>query len=106
MKKVFIICAFLLSLCGINAVEATEQPVGVSFIYINGSNNLAYNNRLKFKTAFIEDVQKLHPQIKKRFEQDELIKEVFLQNGKYIINPEPITFYWGDKSLKVVENLD
>ena len=47
-----------------------------------------------------------HLQIKKRFEKDELIHEVFLQNGKYSINPEPVTFYWGNRSLKVVETLD
>ena len=35
-----------------------------------------------------------------------MIQDVFLNNGKYVINPEPITFYWGDRSLKVVETLD
>jgi hypothetical protein len=50
--------------------NATETPTGITFIYINGSNNLAYNNRLKFKTAFVEDVKKMHPEIKKRFEED------------------------------------
>ena len=29
-----------------------------------------------------------------------------LRNGEYVINPEPVTFYWGDRSLKVVETLD
>ena len=106
MKKIFIICAFIFSFLNINVVNAVEESTGVTFIYINGSNNLAYNNRLKFKTAFIDNVKKLHPQIKTRFEQDELIKEVFLQNGKYKINSEPITFYWGDRSLSVVETLD
>lgn len=107
MKKVVL---FLMALGfifgGINISQAVENPTEVTFIYINGSNNLAYNNRLKFKTAFIEDVKKLHPQIKHRFENDETIQEVFLQNGKYVINPEPKTFYWGDRSLKVVEALD
>ena len=106
MKKFLVLCAVLFGISGLNFADAMEEQTGISFIYINGSNNLAYNNRLKFKTAFVEDVQKLHPQIKKRFEQDELINEIFLQNGKYKINPEPITFYWGDRSLKVVETLD
>ena len=106
MKKFLVLCAILFGISGLNFANAVEEQTGISFIYINGSNNLAYNNRLKFKTAFIEDVQKLHPQIKKRFEQDELINEIFLQNGRYKINPEPITFYWGDRSLKVVETLD
>ena len=107
MKKIglFLLILFFV-FAGINVSYADETSTGVTFIYINGSNNLAYNNRLKFKTAFVEDVKKLHPQIKQRFEEDELIKEIFLQNGKYVINPEPITFYWGDRSLKVVEALD
>ena len=33
----------------------------------------------------LEDVKKLHPEIKKRFEADEIIQEVFLKNGKYVI---------------------
>lgn len=108
MKKVFsLFLGFLLFFVGTSCAKAIEgAPVGVTFIYINGSNNLAYNNRLKFKTEFVESVKKLHPQIKMRFEKDELINEVFLKNGKYVINPEPVTFYWGDKSLKVIETLD
>ena len=106
MKKFIILTSVLLSLLFVNSANAIEHSTGITFIYINGSNNLAYNNRLKFKTAFVENVQKLHPEIKKRFEQDKLITEVFLKNGKYHINPESMTFYWGDKSLKVVETLD
>lgn len=106
IKRILVLLAFLFGMFVTNSVQALEEPVGITFIYINGSNNLAYNNRLKFKTAFVEDVQKLHPQIKQRFEQDELINEVFLQNGRYKINSEPITFYWGDRSLSVVEKLD
>ena len=107
MKKLFLLFALLLfGLSCTSSVEAIQEPVGVSFIYINGSNNLSYKNRDKFRIAFIEDVKKLHPQIKKRFEKDELIKEHFLKNGEYVINPEPITFYWGDRSLKVIETID
>jgi hypothetical protein len=105
MKKCLILMILFLFL-GITTAKADEQQTGITFIYINGSNNLAYNNRLKFKTAFVENVKKLHPQIKKRFEQDELINKIVLQNGNYRINQEPIAFYWGDKSLKVVETLD
>lgn len=107
MKKILLMFFVLLfAIVTTNVAVAVENPVGVTFIYINGSNNLAYKNRLKFKVAFLEDVKKLHPQIKKRFEEDETIKEVFLKNGKYVINPEPVTFYWGDRSLSVVEALD
>lgn len=105
MKKYIITLLLFLFYSG-NIANAIESSTDITFIYINGSNNLAYNNRLKFKTAFIEDVNKLHPQIKKRFEENDLIKEIFLKNGEYTINSEPTTFYWGDRSLKVVETLD
>lgn len=107
MKR-FIITLFsaIFLFANITSANAVESPTGVTFIYINGSNNLAYKNRLKFKVTFEEDVQKLHPQIKKRFEDDEMINKIFLQNGKYVINPEPVTFYWGNRSLKVVETID
>ena len=107
MKKLlmFLFLAFIAIVTTI-AVEAVEEQTEITFIYINGSNNLAYKNRDKFKLAFFEDVKKLHPQIKKRFEKDETINKIFLKNGLYKINPEPITFYWGDRSLKVVETLD
>ena len=109
MKKIFIFLILFLFSFGFstpNPAIAIENPTEITFIYINGSNNLAYKNRLKFKVAFVEDVKKLHPQIKERFEKDEMIKDVFLENGKYAINPEPVTFYWGDRSLNVVETLD
>lgn len=107
MKKIILILFSLFFVLGLsNIAEAIEKPTEVTFIYINGSNNLAYKNRLKFKVAFVENVQKMHPEIKKRFEADDLIKQNFLQNGKYVINPVPITFYWGDRSLSVVEALD
>lgn len=107
MKKIF---CFLLGIVfyfsGINLANAVEDATGITFIYINGSNNLSYKNRDKFRVAFEAAVKELHPQIKKRFEADELIQETFLKNGKYVINPEPITFYWGNRSMKVVETLD
>ena len=107
MKKIlFLLIAILFIQTNTIDANASESPTGVSFIYINGSNNLAYKNRLKFKVAFVEGVNKMHPEIKKRFEEDKLIQENFLQNGKYKINSEPIPFYWGDKRLNVVETLD
>ena len=107
MKKVgFLFLLFLCLLLSSSVANANNKATEITFIYINGSNNFAYNNRLKFKTQFEADVKKMHPQIKKRFEDDKLINELFLENGKYTINPEPVTFYWGDRSLKVVETLD
>lgn len=107
MKKIFVLfLGALFFFAGINSAKAIDNATGVTFIYINGSNNLAYNNRLKFKTAFERDVKELHPQIKKRFEADETIQKVFLKDGQYVINEEPLTFYWGDRSLSVVETLD
>ena len=107
MKK-FLLSLFVLFLgfLGGNQVFAEENPTKITFIYINGSNNLSYKHRLKFEAAFAEDVKKTHPHIKKRLENDELIKQNFLKNGQFVINEEPIVFYWGDRSLNVVESLD
>ena len=107
MKNILLFFVLLLfSASCFNVAEAIENSTGVTFIYINGSNNLSYKNRDKFRVDFIDNVKKLHPQIKKRFEADELIQEHFLRNGEYVINPEPVTFYWGDRSLKVIEIID
>jgi hypothetical protein len=107
MKRFLLFFVLLLfTVSCFNTAGAIENPTGVTFIYINGSNNLSYKNRDKFRVDFIANVKKLHPQIKKRFEADELIQEHFLRNGEYVINPDPITFYWGDRSLKVVETID
>lgn len=107
MKKfIFLFLSFLIFAFDVQYTQAVEEPTGVTFIYINGSNNMTYNNRMKFKTDFERNVKKMHPQIMKRFQDDELINEHFLQNGKYVINSEPIAFYWGDRSLKNIEVID
>lgn len=72
---------------------------GVSFVYINGSNN----NDEKMRNWYIEGVEKLHPVMKKNFEQNKEIKEVFLNRSQYKINEEPVIFFWGDKSKKDLE---
>lgn len=106
MKKNFLVALFILVFALDLQANAVEKPTEVTFIYINGSNNLTFKNRDKFRVNFLESVEKLHPQIKKRFENDETIQEVFLKNGQYVINPKPIPFYWGDRSLRVIETLD
>ncbi len=67
---------------------------GITFIYINGSNN----NDLKMKNWYEKGVKKLHPCIKTQFENNELAREYFLKNGDYYINSEPSIFFWGDRS--------
>lgn len=66
----------------------------VSFVYINGSNN----NDAKMKNWFEKGIQKIHPAIKKKFEQNKEINAFFADNPEYKINEEPIIFFWGDKS--------
>ncbi len=74
------------------------QPV--SFVYINGSNN----NDEKMRNWFLEGVDKLHPMLKKKFEENKQIKEAFLEkNIGYTINETPSIFFWGDKSQKNLE---
>ena len=52
---------------------------------------------------YIEGVQKLHPVMKKKFEKNKEIKQVFLDKTQYKINEEPVIFFWGDKSQKDLE---
>jgi hypothetical protein len=76
---------------------------GISFLYINGANN----NDEKMKNWYENGVKKLHPYMKKAFEQNEKAQKYFLKNGKYFIEEQPIIFFWGDKShneLTFVEN--
>ncbi len=89
MRKIFGIIIGLLLLQNI-----TFAQTGVSFVYINGSNN----NDEKMTNWYIDGVKKLHPVLKKKFETNKEIKEVFLNKPQYKINEEPVIFFWGDKS--------
>ncbi len=74
-----------------------------SFVYINGSNN----NDTKMQNWFIKGVNKLHPELKKKFEKNKEINEFFTNNPEYKINENPVIFFWGDKSqtdLNFVKN--
>jgi len=106
MKKLLIILLAGVCFLAANNNAFAKNPTLVTFIYINGSNDLDYKNRLSFKEAFVKDVQKMHPQMVKGFEEDEMIQSKFLKNGEFKINPEPVIFYWGDRSLPEVENID
>ncbi len=89
MKKIFLTIAVL---CMIQTTCLAQT--GITFLYINGSNN----NDTKMKNWYENGVKKLHPYMKKAFENDVLAKKYFLKNDKYSINNEPRIFYWGDKS--------
>lgn len=98
MKKILGLILGLLLLQNICFAET-----GVSFVYINGSNN----NDEKMTNWYIEGVQKLHPVLKEKFEKNKEIKEVFLDKPQYKINEDPVIFFWGDKSkndLEFVQN--
>ena len=98
MKKILGLILGLLLLQNICFAET-----GVSFVYINGSNN----NDEKMTKWYIEGVQKLHPVLKEKFEKNKEIKEVFLDKPQYKINEDPVIFFWGDKSkndLEFVQN--
>lgn len=68
----------------------------ISFVYINGSNT----NDKKMTKWYETGVKKLHPCMKKAFDEDPYTKNYFLSNNKYHIQKEPIIFFWGDRSHK------
>lgn len=92
MKRFFILVLTLLSI-------QNFCFAGVSFIYINGSNN----NDEKMKKWYENGIQKIHPVIKKKFETNKDISSFFTENPEYKINEKPIIFFWGDKSKKDLE---
>lgn len=91
LKKVFITLFTLIIVQNMSFAQT-----GVSFVYINGSNN----NDAKMRNWFMDGVTKMHPVMKKQFEKNKQIKILFLKNGQYFINSEPVIFFWGDKSQR------
>lgn len=89
MKKILLILLFVLFL-QTNCFAQT----GITFLYINGSNN----NDVKMKNWYENGVKKLHPCLKKTFEENEFTKQYFLKNDENYIEKEPLIFFWGYKS--------
>lgn len=89
MKKLFLLIFVLFFSCGF--CFASE---GISFVYINGSNN----NDKKMEDWYVNGVNKLHPAMKKEFEKNVMTRKYFLKDGKYSINKKPNIFFWGYKS--------
>lgn len=87
-KIVFILLALLL------LQTSCFAQTGITFLYINGSNN----NDQKMKNWYENGVKRLHPYLKHEFETNPLSQKYFLKNGEYFVNPEPNIFFWGDKS--------
>ena len=89
MKKILLLFLTVLTL-----QTTVFAQTGISFIYINGSNS----NDDKSYNWFVNGIEKLHPILKKQFEKNDRINELFLKNGEYQINNNPVIFFWGDKS--------
>lgn len=113
MKNIFITAflAFLLLQQSVFAkTEKIKQHVEpkqkITFIYIHGSNDFRGAKRVEFKDHFAKQVKSMHPYMIKGFTEDELIHKNLLKNGEIEINPEPVIFYWGDKSLNEVSHID
>lgn len=87
--------------CGYQAF-AKSEPTNIKFIYLNGANN----NTPKMQNWFFQGIKKLHPDMKKTFESSDFIRKTFLKNGEYKIDPIPGMFFWGDKSISDLENVD
>ena len=94
MKKILYVLAVLMLLQ--NFSYAQEN---ISFVYINGSNN----NDEKMKNWFEKGVHKLHPKMRESFVKNKEAYNLFLKDGQYSINEEPVIFFWGDKSKTDLE---
>lgn len=103
MKKIFLV--LLILFLSVNACFAQcEKPQSgdITFVYMNGSNS----NSDASKEAFLNDVKNFHPHMKEAFESNAYDCKHFLKECAYSINPQPIAFYWGDKSKDEVSKLD
>lgn len=89
MKKILAVI-FLFFVFQLNCFAQT----GISFVYINGSNN----NDQKMKNWYENGVKRLHPYLKKEFEQNPFTQKYFLKSGEYVINENPDIFFWGYRS--------
>lgn len=91
---------------GRQKIKPIEPVQKITFIYINGSNDFKSEDRVKFKEHFKKNVHDMHPYMVKAFTKDKLIHKTLLKNGAVEINKEPVIFYWGDRSLNQVQQLD
>lgn len=89
MKKILLTLLFFLFV-QTNCFAQT----GITFLYINGSNN----NDVKMKNWYENGVKRLHPYLKKEFESNTFTQQYFLKNGTYFIEKDPTIFFWGYKS--------
>lgn len=104
MKKYLIVILALVTtfIFGYSAIASEEQKTQIKFIYLNGANN----NTPKMQEWFFKGIKKLHPDMKKYLESSEFIQNTMLKNGQYEIDKLPGVFFWGDKSISDLENVD
>ncbi len=97
MKKLLALLFLVIIICP--AAIAQQE---IQIIYINGSNN----NDKKMKNWFFEGMHKMHPYIVDSFNKSQFIQEMLLENGKYKLSDEPEAFFWGDRSVKEIQNIN
>ncbi len=97
MRKLFILL-FVGFLLNLQPVFAKNQ---ITFIYLNGSNT----NTEQSREDYIKGVNKLHKEIVKHFGKNKFINEKF-KDSDFELNPEPVAFYWGDKSKGAIESIN
>ena len=102
MKK-FLTVIFTLSLVFCTTLmQANADTTKIKFIYLNGANN----NTPKMQRWFFKGIDRLHPTMKKTLESSDFLQNKFLKDGKYTIEEVPGVFFWGDKSISDLENVD
>jgi len=102
MKKLYVVIFVLILISFGIGTNADERAVPVKFIYINGANN----NTPKMQKWFFSGINKLHPVMKKTLESSDFVNKNMLGDGKYKIEENPGVFFWGDKSISDLENVD
>ncbi len=96
IKKIFFLLLAILTFSAVYAATDNANEQIIRCIYINGANN----NTPAMENWFFGGINKLHPHIKKEFEQSAFIKKYLLKDGKLQISQKPDTFFWGNKTLE------
>jgi len=103
MKKFTIIVLIAILFLGYSiSAKAEIETVPIKFIYINGANN----NTPKMQKWFFKGINKLHPTMKKTLQSSDFVSKNMLKNNTYEIGDVPGVFFWGDKSIGDLENVD
>lgn len=83
-----------------SSVEPSAQ-IPVKLIYVHGTNQ----NTTESRAGFEGRVARLHAHILEEFNRSHTIRNQLFNQDQYVISPESVAFFWGDRSHSEIEFL-